>query len=127
MAEDTGAVDRDSLAAQASTAREAETDARLEVRTAEERLRAIAGRADALAGAAAAERRAAAAAVARRALRARQAEVAGAVAMGAELALARIVESLATAQAERATAEQASKGRGGGPEGRPDAGPGPRG
>src|SRR5262249_24961285 len=76
--------DGDGLAAEASTAREAETDARLEVRTAEERLRAIAGRADALAGAAARERRAAEAAVARRRLRAQQAEVAGAVAAGAE-------------------------------------------
>jgi chromosome segregation protein len=103
--------DRDGLAAQASAAREAETDARLEVRTAEERLRAIAGQADALAGAAARERRAAEAAVARRRLRAQQAEVAGAVAAGAETALARISESLATAQADRETAEQASKGR----------------
>jgi chromosome segregation protein len=110
-AEDAGAVDRDGLAALASAAREAETDARLELRTAEERLRAIAGRADALAGAAAAERRAAEAAVARRRLRARQAEVAGAVAAGAQMALARIAESLATAQAEREAAERASKGR----------------
>jgi chromosome segregation protein len=103
--------DRTVMAAQASAAREAETDARLEVRTAEERLRAIAGRADALAGAAARERRAAEAAVARRKLRAQQAAVAGAVAAGAETALARIAESLATAQADREAAEQASKGR----------------
>ena len=109
--EDAEAVDRDVLAAQASAAREAETDARLEVRTAEERLRAIAGRADALAGAAARERRAAEAAVARRKLRAQQAAVAGAVATGAEMALTRIAESLATAQADREAAEQASKGR----------------
>ena len=109
---DPGVPDRDALAGRASAAREAETEARLEVRTAEERLRAIAGRADALAGAAARERRAAEAAVARRRLRAQQAEVAGAVAAGADLALARIAGSLATAQAERETAEQASKGRG---------------
>jgi chromosome segregation protein len=108
---DADAPDRDAMAAAASAAREAETEARLEVRTAEERLRAIAGRADALAGAAARERRAAEAAVARRRLRARQAEVAGAVAAGAETALTRIAESLATAQEERETAEQASKGR----------------
>jgi chromosome segregation protein len=105
------APDRDSLAAAASAAREAETDARLEVRTAEERLRAIAGRADALAAAAVRERRAAAAAVAAGRLRAQQAEVAGAVAMGADMALARITQSLATAQADREAAEQASKGR----------------
>jgi chromosome segregation protein len=103
--------DRDRLAAAASAAREAETDARLEVRTAEERLRAIAGRADALAAAAARERRAAEAAVAARRLRAQQAEVAGAVATGADVALATITASLATAQADREAAEQASKGR----------------
>jgi len=103
--------DRDSLIARASAAREAETDARLEVRTAEERLRAIAGRADALAAAAVRERRAAEAAVARRRLRAEQAEVAGAVATGADAALAKIAQSLATAQADREAAEQASKGR----------------
>ncbi len=105
------APDRDRLAAQANAAREAETDARLEVRTAEERLRAIAGRADALAAAAVRERRAAEAAVARRRLRAQQAEVAGAVATGADAALARIAESLTAAQADREAAEQASKGR----------------
>ena len=105
------APDRDNLTAQASAAREAETDARLEVRTAEERLRAIAGRADALAAAAVRERRAAEAALARRRLRAQQAEVAGAVATGADTALARIAQSLATAQADREAAEQASKGR----------------
>jgi chromosome segregation protein len=103
--------DRDSMAAAASAAREAETDARLEVRTAEERLRAIAGRADALAAAAARERRAAEAAVAARRLRAQQAEVAGAVATGADVALATITASLATAQADREAAEHASKGR----------------
>ena len=105
------APDRDGLAAQASAARETETDARLEVRTAEERLRAIAGRADALAAAAVRERRAAEAAVARRRVRAQQAEVAGAVAIGADAALARIAESLAAAQADREAAEQTSKGR----------------
>jgi len=103
--------DRDSLVDAAGAAREAETDARLEVRTAEERLRAIAGRADALAAAAVRERGAAEAAAAARRQRAQQAEVAGAVAMGADTALARITESLATAQADREAAEQASKGR----------------
>jgi chromosome segregation protein len=110
-AEDTGAVDRDSLVVRAGAAREAETEARLEVRTAEERLRAIAGQADALAETAVRERGAAQAAVARRRLRAQQAKVAAAVAEGAGTALARITESLATAQAEREAAEQASRGR----------------
>jgi chromosome segregation protein len=86
-------------------------EARLEVRTAEERLAAIAGRADALTAAAAAERQAAAAAVARRTLRASQAVVARAVAEGATLALARLTESLAAATEHRQAAEQASKGR----------------
>jgi hypothetical protein len=49
--------------------------------------------------------------VARRRLRAQQAEVAGAVAAGADAALAKIAQSLATAQADREAAEQASKGR----------------
>ena len=49
--------------------------------------------------------------MARRRLRARQAEVAGAVATGADAALAKIGQSLATAQADREAAEQASKGR----------------
>ena len=105
------APDRDALASRGSAAREAETDARLEVRTAEERLRAIAGRADALAAAAVRERRAAEAAAATRRRRAQQAEVAGAVAAGADAVLAAIAESLAAAQADREAAEQASKGR----------------
>jgi chromosome segregation protein len=109
--EDAEVPDRAGQAERASAAREAETDARLEVNTATERLRAIAGRADALAAAAERERRAAEAAVARRRLRAQQAEAAGAVAAGAEMALARISESLATAHGEREAAEQASKGR----------------
>ena len=86
-------------------------DARLDVRTAEERLSAIAGRADALVAAAAAERKAAAQAVARRRLRARQAVVARAVADGATLTLVRLAESLAAASEHRQAAEQASKGR----------------
>jgi chromosome segregation protein len=49
--------------------------------------------------------------VARRRLRAQQADVAGAVATGADLALGKIEESLAAAQADREAAEQASKGR----------------
>jgi chromosome segregation protein len=106
-----GGPDRDGLAAHAAAARETETGARLEVRTAEERLRAIAGRADALAAAAVAERRAAAAAAARRQRRHEQAEVASAVAQGAQMALAALAESLAVATADRQAAEQAREGR----------------
>ena len=92
-------------------ARNAEMEARLEVRTAEERLRAIAGRADALVTAAAAERQAAQRAAARRIQRERQAVVARAVADGAAHALARLAHSLAAASEQRQAAEQASKGR----------------
>jgi len=95
----------------ATKARAAEMEARLEVRTVEERLRAIAGRADSLAAAAVAERRAAAAAQARLEMRATAARVARAVSEGARFALARIQASITAADAERQHAEQASKGR----------------
>ncbi len=103
--------DRDTLAAAVSAGRNAEMDARLEVRTAEERLRAMAGRADALVATAAAERQAAQQAAARRVRRERQAVVARAVSEGAARALARLTESLAAAAEQRQAAEQASKGR----------------
>ncbi len=108
---DGSAPDRDELAAQAAAAREAETGARLEVRTAEERLRALAGRADALAAAALAERRAAVAAAERHQRRREQAEAAGAVTQGARMALAALAGSLAVATAGRQAAEQAREGR----------------
>jgi chromosome segregation protein len=103
--------DREILAAQVTAGRNAEMEARLEVRTAEERLRAIAGRADALVAAAVAERQAAQRAAARRIQRERQAVVARAVADGAAHALARLAGSLAAASEQRQAAEQASKGR----------------
>ncbi|HEY8043234.1 MAG TPA: AAA family ATPase [Streptosporangiaceae bacterium] len=103
--------DREVLAGQVQAGRNAEMEARLEVRTAEERLRAIAGRADALVASAAAERQAAQRAAARRVLRERQAVVARAVADGAAHALARLAASLAAASEQRQAAEQASKGR----------------
>jgi len=105
------APDRDALAAQVDAGRNAEMEARLEVRTAEERLRAIAGRADGLVATAAAERQAAQAEAARQAQRARQAAVARAVAEGAARALARLTGSLASASEHRQAAEQASRGR----------------
>jgi chromosome segregation protein len=101
------------LAEAATEARGAEMEARLEVRTVEERLRAISGRADALAAAAVAERRATVRAQARREQRAASATVARAVAEGARFALARIQASSAAADAERQHAEEASKGRDG--------------
>ena len=104
---------RQQLADDAVAARGAEMEARLEVRTVEERQRAISGRADALAAAAAAERQAAARAIARAERRAEGAVVAAAVAEGAKIALARIEESAAAADASRQAAEAAHQGRDG--------------
>jgi chromosome segregation protein len=104
---------RQELADAAVAARGAEMEARLEVRTVEERLRAISGRADALARAAVAERQAAARALVRAQRRAEGAAVASAVAEGARIALARIEASSAAADGERQAAEEAHKGRDG--------------
>ena len=111
QAEDEPAADRDALAAAVGAGRNAEMDARLEVRTAEERLRAIAGRADAIVAQAAAERQAGQQAAARQVRRERQAVVAKAVAEGAARTLARLTESLTAAAQQRQAAELASKGR----------------
>ncbi len=104
---------RQELAETAVAARSAEMEARLEVRTVEERLRAISGRADALAKAAVAERQAAIRARARAERRAEGAAVASAVAQGAQIALERIAASAAAADAERLAAEEAHKSRDG--------------
>jgi chromosome segregation protein len=103
--------DKNALAATAMAARNAEMEARLEVRTVEERLRAVAGRGDALASSAAAERQAIARARARSVRRAQEAAVADAVASGATIALAAIERSRALADAERQAAERDSHGR----------------
>jgi chromosome segregation protein len=103
--------DKSDLAVAAMAARNAEMEARLEVRTVEERLRAVAGRGDALASAATAERQAIQRAKARAVRRAQEAAVADAVATGATFALAAIERSRALADAERQAAEQASRGR----------------
>ncbi len=102
---------RQQLADAAVGARSAEMEARLEVRTVEERQRAISGRADALASAALAERQAAARAAARAERRAAGAMVASAVAQGARTVLAQIERSSAAADSERQQAEEASRGR----------------
>jgi chromosome segregation protein len=103
-------ISREDLADRCTAARNAEMEARLEVRTAEERLRAISGRADSLAAAAASERRAREQARERRRRRVAQAAVAHAVALGAGHAVAAAEESLATALARRAEAESANAG-----------------
>ncbi|MEE1931154.1 chromosome segregation protein SMC [Streptomyces sp. TRM 70351] len=98
---------RDRLAADGANARQTEMEARLQARTHEERVRALAGRADALDRAAAAEREARARAERRRARLRHEAEVAEAVGAGARQLLAHVEVSLARAGQERADAERA--------------------
>jgi chromosome segregation protein len=102
---------KQALADSASAARGSEMDARLEVRTVEERLRAITGRAEALVASAAAERQAITRAAERTRRRAAEATVAKAVASGARQALAAIERSGRLADAERQQAELAHSGR----------------
>ncbi|MQA93767.1 MAG: chromosome segregation protein SMC [Streptosporangiales bacterium] len=97
---------RDELAERCAAARAAEMDARLAVRTAEERVRAIAGRADGLLRAAAREREAREQAAERRLRRRRHAEVAADVVAAGREALRRIERSLAVAGEWRETAER---------------------
>jgi len=99
--------ERDRLAAGCARARQAEMEARLAVRTHEERARALSGRADSLDRAAAGERAARERAAARRERRGREAQVATAVARAAQAVLGRIEECLTVAAQERAAAEQA--------------------
>ncbi|MCF4122889.1 chromosome segregation protein SMC [Antribacter sp. KLBMP9083] len=98
--------DRDAATAAASAARARETEARLALRTAEERSRAVSGRAQALARAAAQEREARAQAAAREESRRRDAERAVLVRQAAAVALQAIARSLERAAAERAEWEE---------------------
>jgi chromosome segregation protein len=93
--------ERDHLAASVPHARQNEMEVRLAVRTAEERVSSLAGRADSLARQAAAERAARERAAERRAARARGAAIARAVEVGAREALARVAVSLAAAEQTR--------------------------
>ncbi|MGW5459426.1 chromosome segregation protein SMC [Streptomyces sp. NPDC003996] len=101
---------RDRLAADGANARQTEMEARLQVRTHEERVKGLAGRADSLDRAARAEREARARAEQRRARLRHEAAVAEAVASGARQLLAHIEVSLARAEKER-TAAEAAKAR----------------
>jgi chromosome segregation protein len=105
------AATKQALTDSASAARSTEMDARLEVRTVEERLRAISGRADSLASSAQAERQATIRAAERARRRAAEARVADAVATGARLALVAVDKSLRLADSERQQAEIAHQGR----------------
>ncbi|MGI8335487.1 chromosome segregation protein SMC [Actinomadura scrupuli] len=103
--------DRDELNARCQELRSAEMEARLSVRTAEERVKAIAGRADALERGARREREQRARAEARRKRLEREARIAKAVGRAGRLALERIEVSLDVAVAEREAAERARAAR----------------
>ncbi|AJF67499.1 chromosome segregation protein SMC [Streptomyces vietnamensis] len=102
---------RDRLAIDGSNARQTEMEARLQVRTHEERVKGLAGRADSLDRAARAEREARARAEQRRARLRHEERVAGAVAAGARTLLAHVEVSLVRAERERALAEAARADR----------------
>ncbi|MFG2789401.1 chromosome segregation protein SMC [Streptomyces sp. NPDC048419] len=101
---------RDRLAADGANARQTEMEARLQVRTHEERVKGLAGRADSLDRAARAEREARARAEQRRARLRHEAAVAEAVASGARQLLTHVEVSVARADEER-TAADAAKAR----------------
>jgi chromosome segregation protein len=96
---------RDEAAASLQAARQQEMDARLALRTAEERHRALSGKADELRRAARAEREARERAARAMAARVRGAEVARAAVRGGEVALERIAASLRAAAQERDTVQ----------------------
>ncbi|WP_327432015.1 AAA family ATPase [Streptomyces sp. NBC_01236] len=102
---------RDRLAADGANARQTEMEARLQVRTHEERVKGLAGRADGLDRAARAEREARARAEQRRARLRHEAAVAEAVASGARQLLAHVEVSLTRAEEERAAADSAKARR----------------
>ncbi|GEL94377.1 chromosome segregation protein SMC [Cellulomonas composti] len=102
-----GARRRDRLAEGATAARTRETEARLTLRTLEERARALSGRAESLERAAQSERAARERAAARERERVRQCAVAAAVREGATRALVVLEASLLQAADERAAAEAA--------------------
>jgi chromosome segregation protein len=102
---------RDAAADALGVARNAEVEARLALRTAEERARAIAGRAESLRRQAASERQARARAAAARQARERAAAAAALVVAAGEQACARITSSLESAAAERDAATAARESR----------------
>jgi chromosome segregation protein len=97
----------DRLADQARSARSAETDARLALRTAEERARGLSGRSEELQQAAEAERNARGRAQQRRERLAREAQRAAAVATGGQYLADKIDASIELAAAQRCAAESA--------------------
>ncbi|MFJ8860786.1 AAA family ATPase [Streptomyces sp. NPDC102451] len=102
---------RDRLAADGANARQTEMEARLQARTHEERVKALAGRADALDRGARTEREARTRAEQRRARLRHEAAVATAVASGARQLLAHVEVSVVRAEEERGRAEAAKAER----------------
>ncbi|GGM40018.1 chromosome partition protein Smc [Longimycelium tulufanense] len=100
-ADEPDTTERDEIAARLAAARQEEVESRLALRTAEERHRALQGRADGLRRAARAEREARERAERARRARARGAEVARTVVAAGEHALGRIAVSLTRAAEER--------------------------
>ncbi len=102
--------ERDRLVTFTSAVRAAEVEARLAVRTSEERARALQGRAEGLIRAAANERAARTAAARRREMRERQAALAAALGDAAQTTLDRLDRSLARAATEREQADALRRG-----------------
>lgn len=102
---------REQLVEAARTARQAEMDARLALRTSEERARALHGRADSLLRAARQERETRARAAERRERMLREGRAAQAVSVGVKATLARLEESIEVAAQARTSVEQARAGR----------------
>ena len=109
--EDPDTEERERLAEAARATRAGEMDARLALRTAEERARALAGRADSLVRAAKAEREARAKAAARRERLVREGRAAEAVSRGVTVVLQRLEVSVAAAAEKRTAVEQSRRGR----------------
>ena len=99
--------ERDRLGEQARLARAAEMEARLALRTLEERARALGGRADALRRAAERERQARVREIARRERMLREADTAAAVHAGGTFLAQQLEQSLDLAASERSKAEAA--------------------
>jgi chromosome segregation protein len=109
--EDPDTSERDEMAEQLAILRQEEVEARLSLRTAEERARSIAGRAESLRRAAYAEQQARERAEKTRAARAKGAAIAAAVVDAGELALERIEQSVQRAAVERDEVQAARQGR----------------
>ncbi len=103
--------DREQLAEAARAARQGEMEARLSLRTAEERSRALHGRADQLLRAAQQERETRAREIERRARLVREGEAAQAVGAAVAFVLDRLDVSIGRAAAARAEVERARQGR----------------